>query len=130
MLVAVLRDRNALDQFHHEVRPAGVGHPAVEDLGDVRVVHDGQGLPLGLEAGDDLAGVHPGLQHLQGHLAADRLGLLGQEHDAEPALANLFQQLVRADDVPGTFADRLVNRRGQGRPLSVVPASRTFAIFG
>ena len=32
--------------------------PRVEHLGDVRVVHQGQGLPLGLEAGDDLPGVH------------------------------------------------------------------------
>ena len=32
-----------------------VGRAGVEDLGDVRVVHQRQGLPLGLEAGDHLA---------------------------------------------------------------------------
>ena len=54
VLVAVLGDRHALDQLHDEVGPAGVGGAGVEHLGDVGVVHQGQGLPLGLEAGDDL----------------------------------------------------------------------------
>ena len=35
-----------------------VGGAGVEDLGDVGVVHHGQGLALGLEARDDLLGVH------------------------------------------------------------------------
>ena len=52
LLVAVLGDRHALDEFHDEVRPAVVGRAGVEDLGDVRVVHQGQRLPLGLEAGE------------------------------------------------------------------------------
>ena len=38
----------------------------------LRMVHQGQGLPLGLEAGDDLPRVHAGLDDLEGHLAADR----------------------------------------------------------
>ena len=54
VLVAVLGDRHALDQFHDEVRPARVGRAGVEHLGDVRVVHQGQGLPLGLEPGEHL----------------------------------------------------------------------------
>jgi hypothetical protein len=61
------------------------------------VVHERQRLPLGLEPGDDLARVHARLEHLQGHLAADGLRLVGHEHHAEPALADLLQQLVRAD---------------------------------
>ena len=66
VLVAVLGDRDALDQLHDEVRPARVGGACVEHPGDVRVVHHGQGLPLGLEAGDDLAGVHARLDDLEG----------------------------------------------------------------
>ena len=73
----------------------------VEDLGDVGVVHQRQGLALGLEAGDDLLGVHAGLDDLQGHLAADGLRLLGHVDDAHAPLADLLQQLVGADDRAG-----------------------------
>ena len=41
---------------------------AVEHAGDVGVVHQGQGLPLGLEAGDDLAVSMPGLMILRATL--------------------------------------------------------------
>ena len=54
VLVAVLGDRHALDQLHDEEGPAVGGRAGVEDLGDVGVVHQGQGLPLGLEAGEHL----------------------------------------------------------------------------
>ena len=57
-LVAVLGDRDALDQLHDEVGAARVGGAGVEDPGDVGVVHQGQGLPLGLEPGEHLAAVH------------------------------------------------------------------------
>ena len=39
---------------------------AVEDPGDVGVVHQGQSLPLGLEAGEDGAGVHAEFDQLEG----------------------------------------------------------------
>ena len=58
VLVAVLRDANAADQFHHEEGPPGFGRSRIENLRDVGVVHQGEGLPLGLEAGHDLLGVH------------------------------------------------------------------------
>ena len=38
VLVAELGDRHSLDQFHHEIRTPGLGQPAVEDPGDVRIV--------------------------------------------------------------------------------------------
>ena len=44
VLVAVVGDGDALDQLHDEVGPAAVGGPGVEHLGDVGVVHQGQGL--------------------------------------------------------------------------------------
>ena len=62
------------DQLHHEVGPARVGGPGIEHPGDVGMVHQRQGLPLDLEPGDDLLGVHPRLDDLQCHLAVDRLG--------------------------------------------------------
>ena len=72
------------------------------------MVHQRQGLPLGLEAGDDLARVHARLDDLQRDLAADRLLLLGHEDHAEAAFADLLQQLVRADDRAGAFGEWLV----------------------
>jgi hypothetical protein len=54
ILIAVLVDGDATDQFHDEVGPAGVGGAGVQDLGDVRVIHQRQSQALGLEARDDL----------------------------------------------------------------------------
>ena len=39
----------------------------------LRMIHHRQRLPLGLEAGDHLPGVHPQLDDLQRDLAADRV---------------------------------------------------------
>ncbi len=70
------------------------------------MVHHGQGLAFGLEAGDDLAAVHAGLDDLERDLAADRLLLLGHVDDAHAAFADLLEQLVRADDRAGLFRER------------------------
>jgi hypothetical protein len=77
------------------------------------MIHDRQRLPLRFEAGDDLVSVHPRLDHFEGHAAANRLGLLGHEHDAKAPFADLLQQLVRADLNAGAFG-RLVGRRRCG----------------
>ena len=106
VLVAVLRQRDAVDQLHHEIGPARVGRPRVEHVGDVGVVHQGQGLTLGLKPGDNRAGVHARLDDLQGDLAADGFPLLGHVHDAEAAFADLLQQLVAADGGAGAFGQR------------------------
>ncbi len=112
VLVAVLGDRDALDQFHHEVRPRraerrkspGFGRfqnpatdvarlasrAAVKDLGDIGMIHQGEGLALGLEAGDDLFRVHAGLDELDCDQSLDRLGLLGHPDRAHAAFADLF----------------------------------------
>ena len=98
VLVAVFGNGDALNQFHDEVRPAGLGGAGVEDLGNIRVVHHGQGLSFGLETGDDLPSVHAQLDDLQRHLAADGLGLLGHIDHRHPPLADPLQQLVPPDD--------------------------------
>ena len=103
VLIAVLGDGNAPDQLHHEIRSAGLGGAGVEDAGDVFVLHHRQRLPLGLEARDDLLGVHPQLDDLQRDAAADGMNLLGHEDDAEAALADLFQELVASDRDAGGF---------------------------
>ena len=81
----------------------------------LRVVHQGQRLPLGLEAGDHLARVHAGLDDLQGDQAPDRLGLLGHVDRAHAAFADLLQELVGADDRAGALGCR---RLIEGGPVS------------
>ena len=61
------------------------------------VIHQGQGLTLGLEPGQDLLGIHAQLDDLQGDLARDRLGLLGQVDRGEPTLPDHFADLVAVD---------------------------------
>ena len=108
LLIAVVDDRDALDQLHDEVRPAALRRAGVEDAGDVGVVHQREGLPLGLEAGDDVARVHPRLDDLERDLAAHGLLLLGDEHQAHAPLADLLHQLVGADHRAGPLGDLLV----------------------
>ena len=95
--IAVVGDRNAGHVLHHEVRPALVGRARVEHPGDVRVGHHREGLPLGVEPGHHLAGVHPDLDHLQGDLAADRVLLFRKVDHAHPALTEDGQDPVGAN---------------------------------
>src|SRR4051812_15502887 len=88
----------------YDIVTAWLGGAAIEAAGDVDVVHQRQGLPLGLEASNDLPAIHTGLDHLEGALALDRLSLLGHEDRAHAALADLLEELVRADDCAGTLA--------------------------
>ena len=90
--------RDALDQLHDEEGAAVGGRAGVEDAGDVGVVHQGQGLALRLEAGQDVPRVHPRLDQLQRHLAADRPELLGEVDRAHAALADLLADLVAIGD--------------------------------
>ena len=110
--VAVVGDRLAFDQLHHEERLAGLGGAAVVNAGDVGVVHQGQCLPLGVEPGQDHARVHADLDQLERHLAVDRLGLLGPVDGAHAPLAEDFQQRVPpGDDLPRDESKRTVRRR-------------------
>ena len=68
------------------------------------MVHEGQGLALSLEAGDDLFGVHPQLDHFDGDPAPDRFLLLGHIDHAATTFADLLEQLVAAYSVARFFA--------------------------
>jgi hypothetical protein len=67
------------------------------------MVHHRQSLPLGLEPGHDLPGVHAQLDNLERHRTPHRLILLRHVNQAHASLANLLKQLVTADPVPGLF---------------------------
>ncbi len=73
--VAVSCDGNAAHEFHDKVRAAVFRGAAVEDFGDVRMIHEREGLALGLEAGDDLFRIHAQLDDLEGDTAFDRVAL-------------------------------------------------------
>ena len=113
-VVAVLRDGDALDVVHDDEGPAALGLAAVEHLGDVGVVHQSQGLALHLEARQDGPRVHPRLDELHGHLAADRLDLLGRPDRAHAPFADCLEQLVAAghQGVDGPPADAVGRRPG------------------
>ena len=96
--ITEVRDRHAPDQLHHEVRTSAGSRSAIEDLGDVRVDHQRERLPLGLEPRHDLARVHPELDDLQRDLATDRFLLLGHPHRAEATFPDLLEQLEASDD--------------------------------
>ncbi len=72
-------------------------------------------LPLGLEAGHHLAGVHARLDDLQRDFALHRLGLLGDKHPPEAALADLLPQQIPADTGADAFEKRIVVHRLIGR---------------
>ena len=97
LALAVLGDRDAADELHHEVRPPLLRCARVEDPRDARVVHQREGLALRVEAPNDLLRVHPQLEDLQRNVPPHRLFLLGVPHDAEATLAEQLQQPIRPD---------------------------------
>src|SRR5205814_8880339 len=101
MLVAIVGNPRAAHQFHDEERPAPFSRSGIEDSGDIWMVHQRQSLPLRLEAGDDLFGLHPEFEYLQGNPAADGFGLFSHIYDPAPTLADFLQEPVAANPVPG-----------------------------
>ena len=98
LLVAELGDRNALDQLHHKEGLAGRGGAAVVNAGDVGVIHQGQRLAFGVEAGQHRSRIHADLDQFQGHPPLDRLGLLGPVDRAHAPFSEDFEQRVSAGD--------------------------------
>src|SRR5262249_51174872 len=89
----------------------------VEYAGDIRMVHQCQGLPLGLEAGDDLAGIHAMLDDFEGDAALDGLTLLGHEDDSEATFADLLEGSVTADGGDGRGAGGWGGRSDRRRTI-------------
>ncbi|MFT5051778.1 MAG: hypothetical protein ACI8QZ_003201 [Chlamydiales bacterium] len=54
VLVAVLGDRHALDQIHHEVRSTGFGRARIQHARDVWMFHQRKGLALLFKPRNDL----------------------------------------------------------------------------
>ena len=80
------------------------------------MIHHRQCLPLRLEPGDHLLGVHAQLDDLQRHAPPNRLGLFGHIDHPAPAFAHPFQQLVVSERLTHGFVGRFfgeieLNRR-------------------
>ena len=112
VLVAEFNQRDPLHQLHREKRHAVRGGAGIEQLGNVRVIHERNGLPFGLETGEDHARAAPvNPDQLDGHLAFDRFNLLGHPDAAHAPFADRLQQLVPAGDHGPGRSDRGVIRR-------------------
>jgi len=123
MEIAEPRDRLAVDELHGEPRPAVGSRPAVEHLGDVRVVHAREGFSLLLEPAHDLGRVHADLDDLDRDFAMHRLCLLGPPDAAEAAFADRLDEAERTDAVALVLGRELDdrNREHHGRgPLQEV----------
>jgi len=94
--IAVIGDGDAGDVFHHEVRSTFGCGACIEDFGNGGMLHQGEGLPLGLEAGNNLAGVHADFDELHGDTAIDGHLLLSAPDLAHAAFADEVQHLVAA----------------------------------
>src|ERR1051325_6742925 len=106
VLIAVPCDGHATHEFHHEIRTAGFGRAGVEDFGNVRMVHQSQGLPFGFEASNYLPGIHSQLDDFERDAAFHWLLLFRYIDGAEAAFAELFEKFVAANDSPRAFRKR------------------------
>ena len=90
----------AVHELHDEVGTTRVGGARVEDPGDRGVIHHREGLPLRLEAGEQLTRVHAELDHLESDATVQVLELLGLPDFSHAAFPEPPQELVRADPPP------------------------------
>ena len=95
-LIAVFGDRDTADQFHDEVGTP-IRRSCIKHSRNIRMFHEGQRLPFGLEASDDLLGIHARLDNLQGDLSLNRFGLFSDINNPHPAFADLFANRVGAN---------------------------------
>ena len=111
--VAELGEGDALDEFHDEVRLAGVRGAGIEQLGDVGMIHQGDGLPFGLEPGKDRRRVAAlDADQFDRDPALDRFGLVGHPDGAHSAFADLLKELVLAGDDSPRRLGRMVKSAG------------------
>src|SRR5262249_9422326 len=106
--VAVVIDGSAGNVLHYKERQPPIGHAAVEQSGNVRVIQISQNLALVAEAIENEVRVHSSLDQLYGDLL---LKLIicpnSQANHAHTAAADFASDLVRA------------NRGSDGRTLEV-----------
>ena len=102
VVVGELRQPQAVDVLHHDVRQTGIGGAAIEQPADVRVLQPGERLTLAAEARENEIGVHARPHQLDRDSGVILVVVaLGEKDRAHAASTKLANQPVRAD------ADRL-----------------------
>ena len=95
MLVAIVIDRSALDEFHHQVRNAIFRRASVDQSRDVGMIERGQNLTFVAEAIQDPLRVQARAYKFDGHLLVVlTIGALGPVDVSHSALTNFFDQAV------------------------------------
>ena len=109
------------DQLHHHIRASRLSLPGIKHPGDVGMIHPRERLPFSLKAGQDFAGVHPGLDHLDGDLTLQRMSLRPPPDHTEASLPDSLDQQVRANVIPQLLDARkppIGNMRHHGGSLT------------
>jgi hypothetical protein len=106
ILIAIMGDPHASNQFHHEKRPAYLSCSGITNASDIRMIHHRQRLPFGVKARHDILGIHPQLNDFQSHAPSDWLLLLGHVHDAATAFTQFLQEFIPSDASAGFFGCR------------------------
>ena len=116
MLVTELRDRDALDILHDEVRAALRCGAAVKDACDAWMIHQGQRLPFSLETRDHGLGVHPQLDDLYRNAPPNRLELVSEIDGSEPTFADQGAERIAVDG----GSDQIVRPWSKGRDVVII----------
>ena len=98
VLIAIVRDRQAIDIFHGKKRRALFRQSAIQQPCDIGVLQSGQNLAFALKAPDDFVGIHAALDQLERDLLLEiAFGALGEKDRAHAADADLLHQFVGTD---------------------------------
>ena len=111
--VAVIRNAGTVDVLHDEVRAAIGGGAGVEDFGDARVVHAGEGLALDFESFEDFGAMEVVFDDFDGDEAVEGALLPGQINEAHAALTKEPNRAVGAEIQVGRKV-RIGGSRGTG----------------
>src|SRR5882724_8219629 len=96
-----MSDECAFDQFHLEVGPSICSRAGSEHFGDIGMLHEREGLALGLKQCQYLTRILSPLDELEGDLPAHGLQLLGHPNAAHAAFTDFPQQFITANPIAG-----------------------------
>ncbi len=89
-IVAELRQRQTVYQFHDEVGPAILRQSAIEDFGDIGMIHHSKGLAFLLKSLQHRLGIHPWLDEFECHSSFHWFRLLGNPDLTHTALSKFL----------------------------------------